>query len=63
MNTLYLILIGLGFSAGVITTALKSEENIQSSTICTDNTNECIKETKVLSEPETKSLDLLNIIN
>ena len=62
MNALYLILIALGFSAGVLSTALKSEEDIQSSTIHVDETNECIKETEVLLEPKTNSINFLNIL-
>lgn len=63
MNTLYLILIALGFSAGILTTALRSGEDFKSNTTCIDETNEYVEEIDILSEPETKSMNLFDILD
>ena len=62
MNAIYLILIGLGFTAGVISTALKSDTDIQYSKANIEKKEDSLNKIQVISEQDIEPLELLNII-
>lgn len=62
MNALYLILIAIGFSAGVLATVLKADTSTQLNNTCIENNDNSTNEIYVLDEPKTDKGSLLLLL-
>ncbi len=62
MNVLYLILIAISFSAGILTTVFKADTINQSNPVCIENNDNCVNENKVIAEPEADSENIFLIL-